>query len=65
MSKKTENKDYTPAVGKRKCAVARVRILKQASKGINIIINDKDYKAYLPIIYKIDFDSLESVNQDH
>jgi small subunit ribosomal protein S9 len=48
MSKKTENKDYTPAVGKRKCAVARVRILKQASKGINIIINDKDYKVYLP-----------------
>jgi len=48
MGKKTENKDYTPAVGKRKCAVARVRILKQSAKGINIIINDKDYKVYLP-----------------
>ncbi|MDP2812448.1 MAG: 30S ribosomal protein S9 [bacterium] len=48
MGKKTENKDYTPAVGKRKCAVARVRLLKQSGKGISIIINGKDYKVYLP-----------------
>ena len=46
MAKKTENKDYIPAVGKRKSAVARVRILKQSAKGINIVINGKDFKEY-------------------
>jgi small subunit ribosomal protein S9 len=42
------NKDYTPAVGRRKTAIARVRILNQTAKGIEIIINDKDYQQYLP-----------------
>ncbi|MDD5749532.1 MAG: 30S ribosomal protein S9 [Patescibacteria group bacterium] len=46
MAKKTENKDYVPAVGKRKSAVARVRVLKQSAKGINITINGRDYKEY-------------------
>ncbi len=48
MAVKKDNKDYTPAVGKRKCAIARVRILKEKPKGIKIIVNDKDYKEYFP-----------------
>ncbi len=43
-----ESNKYTPAVGKRKCAIARIRILKEASKGIKIIVNEKDYKEYFP-----------------
>lgn len=46
-----ENKakqDYIPAVGRRKTAIARVRILNQNVKGIEITINGKDYKEYLP-----------------
>jgi len=48
MSAKTENKDYIPAVGKRKSAIARVRLLNKKAKGIEIIVNDKDYKVYFP-----------------
>ncbi len=40
--------DYTPAVGKRKRAIARIRVLNKKTKGISIIINEKDYKDYLP-----------------
>jgi len=48
MAVKKENNDYTPAVGRRKRAIARVRILKEKSRGIKITINDKDYIQYLP-----------------
>ncbi|MBU1203178.1 30S ribosomal protein S9 [Patescibacteria group bacterium] len=50
MAVKKENKDFTPATGKRKSAIARVRIMKDNSKGIKITINDKDYKEYLNYI---------------
>ena len=40
--------NYTPAVGKRKRAIARIRVLHKKTKGIKITINDKDYKDYLP-----------------
>lgn len=42
----TKTKTYIPAVGKRKSAIARIRILKGKPKGIKITINDKDYKDY-------------------
>lgn len=42
------DKNYTPAVGKRKTAIARVRLLADKVQGINIIVNDKDYKQYFP-----------------
>ena len=48
MAIKKENKEYIPAVGKRKRAIARVRIIKNNVKGLKITINDKDYKEYLP-----------------
>ncbi|MFA6466516.1 MAG: 30S ribosomal protein S9 [Patescibacteria group bacterium] len=48
MAVNKENKDYIPAVGKRKRAIARIRIIKDNAKGIKITINDKDYKEYLP-----------------
>lgn len=48
MAVKKENKEYIPAVGKRKRAIARVRIIKNNAKGLKITINDKDYKEYLP-----------------
>ena len=48
MAVKKENKDYIPAVGKRKRAIARIRIIKDNAKGVKITINDKDYKEYLP-----------------
>jgi len=48
MAVKKENKDYIPAVGKRKRAIARVRIIKDNAKGVKITVNDKDYKEYLP-----------------
>ena len=48
MAVKKEHKDYISAVGKRKRAVARVRIIKGNVKGIKITVNDKDYKEYLP-----------------
>jgi len=40
--------NYTPAVGKRKRAIARIRVLHKTTKGLKIIINDRDYKDYLP-----------------
>jgi small subunit ribosomal protein S9 len=48
MVKDKDNKDYIPAVGRRKRAIARVRILNKSVKGIEIIINGKDYKEYFP-----------------
>jgi len=48
MAVKKDNKDYTPAVGKRKRAIARVRIINTNAKGLKITVNDKDYKEYLP-----------------
>jgi len=48
MAVKKENKDYIPAVGKRKRAIARIRIIKDNAKGVKITVNDKDYKEYLP-----------------
>ncbi|MCD4760942.1 30S ribosomal protein S9, partial [bacterium] len=46
MAVKKDNKTYTPAVGKRKGAIARIRILKDKVKSIKITVNDKDYKDY-------------------
>lgn len=67
MARKTDHKDYVSAVGKRKSAVASVRILKQSSKGLSIIVNGKDYKEYLP--YKdwqdIVLKPLKTVGQDN
>ena len=40
--------NYTPAAGKRKRAIARIRVLHKTTKGLKIIINDRDYKDYLP-----------------
>ena len=40
--------NYTPAVGKRKRAIARIRVLNKSTKGINIVINEKDYRKYFP-----------------
>ena len=40
--------NYTPSVGKRKRAIARIRVLNKSTKGINIIVNDKDYREYFP-----------------
>ena len=48
MTKDKDNKDYIPTVGRRKRAIARVRLLKKSVKGIEIIINGKDYKEYFP-----------------
>ena len=48
MKVKTDNRDYIPAVGRRKCSVARVRILHDKGKGIKIIVNGKNFKEYLP-----------------
>lgn len=48
MSTDKSQKDYIPAVGRRKTAIARVRILNQSAKGIEITINGKNYKQYLP-----------------
>lgn len=48
MAVKKENKEYIPAVGRRKRAIARVRIVKNNAKGLKITINDRDYKEYLP-----------------
>lgn len=48
-TKKTKTKDkYFEAVGRRKTAVARVRLFTQGDK--EIIINDKDYKEYFPVL---------------
>jgi len=47
MTKDQEN-TYIPAVGKRKRAIARVRILNEKARGTKIVINGKDYKEYFP-----------------
>lgn len=46
MTEKKHN--YTAAVGKRKRAIARVRILDEHGSGIKITVNDRDYKEYFP-----------------
>lgn len=50
--KKEQNKKeverYFEAVGKRKTAVARVRLFTQGDK--TILVNDKSYKEYFPIL---------------
>lgn len=43
-------KDYVFSVGKRKSAIARVRIMKTRTKGLKVTINDKDYKDYFPYV---------------
>jgi small subunit ribosomal protein S9 len=48
MAINKENKEYIPATGKRKRAIARIRIIKDNARGIKITINSKDYKEYLP-----------------
>ncbi len=44
----TKKNDYTFAVGKRKSAIARVRILNEKATGIRITVNGRDYKEYFP-----------------
>jgi len=48
MTKSEKNQEYTHAVGRRKTAVARVRIINDKSKGLNITVNGKDFKEYFP-----------------
>jgi len=43
---KTDNKNFIPSVGKRKAAIARVRILNDKVNDTKITINGKDYKQY-------------------
>ena len=50
MSPVTKKADYIPAVGKRKTAIARVRILSEKSNSTKIVINEKDYKEYFPSV---------------
>jgi len=45
---KSRGNDYIPAVGRRKTAVARVRLLNDRVNSVKIVINGKDYKEYLP-----------------
>jgi len=48
MTETSDNKKYTPAVGKRKRAIARIRILDERANSIKIVVNGKDYKDYFP-----------------
>lgn len=48
MSQELKSKSIIFAVGKRKAAIARVRILPDKSSEISLTINGKDYKKYLP-----------------
>ena len=48
MKKTEQNQAYIPAVGRRKTAIARVRIINDKAKGINITVNNKDFKEYFP-----------------
>lgn len=50
MTKSEKNQDYTHAVGRRKTAVARVRIINDKSKGLSITVNNKDFKEYFPYV---------------
>lgn len=43
---KTDNKNFIPSVGKRKSAIARVRVLHDKVNDTKITINGKDYKEY-------------------
>ena len=46
--KPVKKEKYLQAVGRRKTSVARVRLFKKGDK--SIIINEKDYKKYFPIL---------------
>jgi len=46
-AKKTENK-YFEAVGRRKCSIARVRLLGSEKSKTSSAVNDKDMKEYFP-----------------
>jgi len=48
MTKTGKNQEYTQAVGRRKTAIARVRIINDKAKGLNITVNGKDFKEYFP-----------------
>jgi len=48
MSEETKSKSFIFAIGRRKSAIARVRILAEKGSDITITINKKDYKIYLP-----------------
>lgn len=43
-----EKEGYIATVGKRKTAIARVRILDKKAVGIQITVNNKDYTEYFP-----------------
>jgi small subunit ribosomal protein S9 len=66
MAHKKTNKDYIPAVGKRKTSIARVRLLHDKVNSIKIIINEKDYTEYLPYfeLQNIVLEPLKKVGQD-
>ena len=66
MAHKKTNKDYIPAVGKRKTSIARVRLLHDKVNSIKIIINEKDYTEYLPYfeLQNIVLEPLKKVDQD-
>lgn len=57
---KEEKERYFEAIGRRKTAVARVRLY---AKKKDIVVNDKDYREYFPILrlQKIAFASLEKM----
>ncbi len=57
---------YIPAVGKRKAAIARVRLLPDKVSEIKITINGKDYKEYLPYFewQEMILHPLKAVGQD-
>lgn len=48
MTPVTKKADYIFAVGKRKCAIARARILNEKVNSIKITVNGRDYKEYFP-----------------
>ncbi len=48
MTEEIKSKSIALSVGRRKAAIARVRILPEKGSEIIITINDKDYKTYLP-----------------
>lgn len=45
---RTKKTEYIAAVGKRKRAIARVRLLSDRTTGIRITVNGRDYKEYFP-----------------
>ncbi len=62
---KISKRSYLAAVGRRKTAVARIRMHKNPTEG-KIIINDKDYKEYFPssISQEIVNQSLKAISRD-